>query len=120
MFHLEHASPRLTEEVHVLNIIPRGRLCEMYKLVLPSSLLEGMRDQPVGAQIICCTVLEIDLQGCHPRRKSLLKMTQSDMDYWSPVLWSDETKIRLFGPDDVKHSMCKEYRDKCALPYIQA
>ena len=25
-----------------------------------------------------------------------------DMDYWSHVLWSDETKINLFGSDCVK------------------
>ncbi len=26
-----------------------------------------------------------------------------DMDYWNRVLWSDETKINLFGSDGVKH-----------------
>ncbi len=26
-----------------------------------------------------------------------------DMDYWNHVLWSDETKINLFGSDGVKH-----------------
>ncbi len=26
-----------------------------------------------------------------------------DMDYWNHVLWSDETKINLFGLDGVKH-----------------
>ncbi len=25
-----------------------------------------------------------------------------DMDYWNNVLWSDETKINLFGSDGVK------------------
>ncbi len=25
-----------------------------------------------------------------------------DMDYWNHVLWSDETKINLFGSDGVK------------------
>ncbi len=25
-----------------------------------------------------------------------------DMDYWNHVLWSDETKINLFGSDRVK------------------
>ncbi len=26
-----------------------------------------------------------------------------DMGYWNHVLWSDETKINLFGSDGVKH-----------------
>ena len=26
-----------------------------------------------------------------------------DMDFWNHVLWSDETKINLFGSDGVKH-----------------
>ncbi len=25
-----------------------------------------------------------------------------DMDYWNHVLWSDETKINVFGSDGVK------------------
>ena len=29
------------------------------------------------------------------------KLTK-DMDYWNHVLWSDETKINLFGSDGVK------------------
>ncbi len=42
-----------------------------------------------------------------------------DMDYWNHVLWSDETKINLFGSDGVKHvwwQLGKEYKDKCILP----
>ena len=26
-----------------------------------------------------------------------------DMDYWNHVLWSDKTKINLFGSDGVMH-----------------
>ncbi len=35
---------------------------------------------------------------------------------WNHVLWSDETKINLFGSDGVKHvwrQPGEEYKDKC-------
>jgi hypothetical protein len=38
-----------------------------------------------------------------------------DMDYWKHVLWSDETKINLFGSDGVKRvwrQPGEEYKDK--------
>ncbi len=45
-----------------------------------------------------------------------------DMDYWNHVLWSDETKINLFGSDGVKRvwrQPGEEYKDEC-LAYSQA
>jgi len=45
-----------------------------------------------------------------------------DMNYWNHVLWSDETKINLFGSDGVKHvwrQPDEEYKDKCALPTVE-
>ncbi len=45
-----------------------------------------------------------------------------DMDYWNHVLWSDETKINLFGSDGVKHvwrQPGEEYKDKCVLPTVR-
>ncbi len=71
-----------------------------------------MRGQPVSAQTKRCTLHQIGLHGCLPRRKTLLKMMHKkarkqfaeykqtkDMDYWNYVLWSDETKINLFGSE---------------------
>ncbi len=34
------------------------------------------------------------------------------MDYWNHVLWSDETKINLFGSDGVKRALLKKLRVK--------
>ncbi len=45
-----------------------------------------------------------------------------DMDYWNNILWSDETKINLFGSDGVKcvvQQPDEEYKDKCVLPTVK-
>ncbi len=45
-----------------------------------------------------------------------------DMDYWNHVLSSDETKIQLFGSDDVKRvwrQPGEEYKDKYVLPIVK-
>ncbi|KAI3374983.1 hypothetical protein L3Q82_021510, partial [Scortum barcoo] len=78
--------------------------------------VEGVGGQPVSAQTIRRTLHQIGLHGCRPRRKPLLKMMHKkarkqfaedkqtkDMDYWNHVLWSDETKINLFGSGGVQH-----------------
>ena len=44
------------------------------------------------------------------------------MDYWNHVLWSDETKINLFGSDGVKRvwrQPGEEHKDKCVLPTVK-
>ncbi len=89
--------------------------------------------QPVSAQTIRRTLHQIGLQGCHPRRKPLLKMMhkkahkqfaedKQTKDYWNHILWSDETKINLFGSDGVKRvwrQPGEEYKDKCFLPTVK-
>ncbi len=45
-----------------------------------------------------------------------------DMGYWNHVLWSDETKINLFGSDGVKRvwrQPGEEHKDKCVLPTVK-
>ncbi len=97
--------------------------------------VEGVGGQPVNAQTICRTLHQIGLHGCCPRRKPLLKMMHKkackqfaqdkktkDMDYWNHVLWSDETKINLFGSDGFKRvwrQSGEEYKDKCVLPTVK-
>ncbi len=44
------------------------------------------------------------------------------MDYRNHVLWSDETKINVFGSDGVKRvwrQPGEEYKDKCVLPTVK-
>ncbi len=56
-------------------------------------------------------------------RKPFAEYKQTkDMDYWNHVLWSDETKINLFGSDGVKcvwWQSGEEYKDKCVLPTVK-
>ncbi len=94
--------------------------------------VEGVGGQPVSAQTIRRTLHQIGLHGCCPWRKPLLKIMPQKarkqfaedkqtkgMDYWNHVLWSDETKINLFGSDGVKRvwrQPGEEYKDKCVLP----
>ena len=74
--------------------------------------VEEVGGQLVSAQTILCTLHQISLHGCCPRRKSLLKMMhkkackQSELRTWitgTCVLWSVETNINLFDSDSVKH-----------------
>ncbi len=43
------------------------------------------------------------------------------MDYWNHVLWSDETKINLFGSDGAKRVWWggEKYKDNCILPTVK-
>ncbi len=114
------------------------RLCLGNRRMSAASIaaeVERVGGQPVSAQTIRCTLHQIGLHGCHPRRKHLLKMMHKkarkqfaedkqtkDMDYWNHVLWSDETKINLFGSDGVKRvwrQPGEEYKDKCVLPTVK-
>ncbi len=45
-----------------------------------------------------------------------------DMEYWNYILWSDVTKINLFGSDGVKRlwrQPGEEYKEKCVLPTVK-
>ncbi len=93
--------------------------------------VEGAGGQPVSAQTIRHTLNQIGLHGCRPRRKPLLKMMHKQfaegkqtkgMDYWKHVLWSDKTKINLFGSDGVKRvwrQPVEEYKEKYVLPTVK-
>ncbi len=107
------------------------RLCLGNRRISGASIsaeVEGVEGQPVSAQTMRRTLHQIDLHDCCPRGKPLLKMIHKkvckqfaedkqtkDTDYWNHVLWSDETKINLFGSDGVKRVWWQpgeEYKDK--------
>ena len=100
-----------------------------------SAKIEEVGGQPVSAQTIRHTQHKIGVHGCHPRRKPLLTtihkkaskqftedMSTKHIDYWNHVLWSDKTKINLFGSDGFKHVWWQpgeEYKDKCVMPTVK-
>lgn len=97
--------------------------------------IEEVEGQPVSTQTIRRTLHHIGLYGCRPRKKPLLKavhkkarqkfaedMSTKAMAYWKNILWSDETKINLFGSDGVKHvwrQPGEEYKDVCVMPTVK-
>jgi len=91
--------------------------------------------QPVSAQIIRRTLQQVGLHGRRHRRKSLLKLAHKkackqfvesnlskSMNFWNHVLWSDETKINVFGSDGIQHvwrSSGEENQEHCVLPTVK-
>ncbi len=83
--------------------------------------VEGVGGQPVSSQTMHRTLHQIGLHGClnmmhkKPRNQFAEDKQTKDTDYCNHVLWSDETKINLFGSDGVKRlwrQPGEEYKDK--------
>ena len=123
-------SARAKRYIQMLSLKDRRR-----SAVSIAAEIEEVGGQPVSAQTIRCTLHQIGVHGCYPRRKLLLKtihkkaskqfpedMSTKHMDYWSHVLWSDEMKINLFGSDGFKHVWRRpgeEYKGKCVMPAVK-
>lgn len=71
----------------------------------------------MAAQTMLRTLDNVNLYGLRPRKKKTLFALQhktarlnfakerekKPKEYWENILWSDETKINLFGSDGVQH-----------------
>ncbi len=120
-FHSEHASQGSIKEVESLccasgaeaGFKKQTHECCQHCFRLQVAEVEG---QFVSAQTIRHTLQQFGLHGRHPRRKPLLKLAHKkackqfaednlakSMNYWSHVLWSDESKVNLFDSDGVQH-----------------
>ncbi len=114
-------SPCAVRQVQTLAL--KNRRMSAVSIALEVVEVEG---QLVSAQTICHTLQQAGLHGRHPRRKPLLKLAYKkackqfaednlakSMNYWNHVLWSDESKVNLFGSDG------EEYQEKFALPTVK-
>ncbi len=101
--------PRAVSQVQKL--ASKNRSMSAASIALEIAEMEG---QLVSAQTIRHTLQQVSLHGRSPRRKNLLKLAHKlackqfaednlskSMNYRNHVLWSDETKINLFGSDGV-------------------
>ena len=123
-------STRAERHIQMLSLKDRRR-----SAVSIAAEFEEVGCQPVSAQTIRFALHQIGVNGCHPRRKPLMKtihkkarkqfaedMSTKHMDYWNHVLWSDEMKINLFGSDRFKHMWRRpgeEYKYKCVMPTVK-
>ncbi len=80
-----------------------------------SKEVESQTVVTISRDTIRRTLQRNGMHGCRPRKKPLLKPrhkkahldfarahADKDEDYWDSILWSDETKINVFGTDGFK------------------
>ncbi len=82
-------------------------------LQLPKEV-ESQTGVTISRDTIRRTLQRNGMHGCCPRKKPLLKPrhkkaclefarahADKDDDYWDSIIWSDETKINVFGTDGI-------------------
>ncbi len=100
-----------------------------------SKEVESQTGVTISRDTIRCTLQKNGMHGCRPRKKPLLKprhkknglefaraYADKDEDYWDSILWSDETKINVFGTDGFKtvwRRKGEEYKEKCMVPTVK-
>ncbi len=80
-----------------------------------SKEVESQTGVTISRDTILRTLQRNGMHGCRPRKKPFLKPrhkkarlefarahADKDEDYWDSILWSDETKINVFGTDGFK------------------
>ncbi len=96
-----------------------------------SKEVESQTGVTISCDTIRCTLQRNGMHGCHPRKTPLLKPRHKKArlefarahadkyeDYWDSILWSDETKINVFGTDGFKtvwRRKDEEYKEKCMV-----
>ncbi len=86
-----------------------------------SKEVESQTGVTISHDTIRRTLQRNGMHGCHPRKKPLLKPRHTkahlefarahadkDEDYWDSILWSDETKINVFGTDGLRNCMASQ------------
>ncbi len=100
-----------------------------------SKEVESQTGVTISRDTIRRTLQRNGMHGCRPRKKPLLKPrhkkarlefarahADKDQDYWDSILWSDETKINVFGTDGFKtvwRRKGEEYKEKCMVPTVK-
>ncbi len=100
-----------------------------------SKEVESQTGVTISHDTIRRTLQRNGMHGCRPRKKPLLKPrhkkarlefarahADKDEDYWDSILWSDETKINVFGTDGFKtvwRRKGEEYKEKCMVPTVK-
>ncbi len=123
--------------VHVLSVISGGCVWEIDVWVLPA-LLQRLKGggggvslsilRPYAAHYIKLVYMAVVPEGRLSKddaQESLQTVCwdeqTKDMDYWNHVLWSDETKVNLFGSDGVKHVWWQQVRStKTSVSCLQS
>ncbi len=91
-----------------------------------SKEVESQTGVTISRDTIRRTLQRNGMHGCRPRKKPLLEFARAhadkDEDYWDYILWSDETKINVFGTDGFKtvwRRKGEEYKEKCMVPTVK-
>ncbi len=125
-----HGTPR--QERLLMRRVEENRHASSLQL---SKEVESQTGVTISRDTIRRTLQRNGMHGCSPWKKPLLKPrhkkarlefarahADKDEDYWDSILWSDETKINVFGADGFKtvwRRKDEEYKVKCMVPTVK-